>query len=79
MIYSGMPGVSAFGSFVPGLGYTVISTASPGNFSLEFETIQNYQCVLSPKTPIALIISINKFGTAFTPSVFISENDIPQT
>lgn len=80
MIFSGMPGVSGAGAFVPALGYSKPSgTALPGNYSLEISNIPTYKCVLSPKTPIALILKITESAASFTPEIRQSENTIPQT
>lgn len=79
MIFSGMPGVSGFGAFVLGRGYSEPFTPGTGNYEIEFDRIQTYNCVLSPKSPIALVISITKSAAEFTPEILQSENTIPQT
>ncbi len=80
MIFSGMPGVSGAGSFLLGVGYFVSpAPVLPGNYSIEFSRIPNYQCVLSPKVPIALVVSITNLGVEFDPEILQSENTIPQT
>lgn len=80
MRFSGMPGVSGLGYFVPALGYFLSpASVSPGNFSITINRIPTYGCVLRAKSPIALILRVNNHGAEFTPEIFISENTIPQT
>lgn len=76
---SGVPGVSGLGSFVLSRGYTIPvlpgSTVFP---EVIFTRFDQYSCVISPLTPIALIVKIKQSKTEFNTFPKSSENTIPQ-
>jgi hypothetical protein len=75
---SGVPGVSGLGSFVLSRGYTIPVLPSPKNIpEAIFTRLEQYSCVISPITPIALIVKIKQSKTGFDTFPKTSENDIP--